>query len=368
MTISLLLLVLLYIILIVLNYKSYTDNKVNVALTIITAVLSVFMLFSAKSADLDWSETELDVSGYRTIYEVYDVLEHEDFNMYYLFYGSMYLGQLFGFSFRTWWIIMSIMAMSVICIATKIHKYSLNLFLATFMAYHEIVFYSGIKFFYGFCFFLLAYGFLFWKTTKGQLLFVLFTCLAGGFHTMYYLFLILLVKPLRKPKRFVALIVSITIIFTILMRLSGSAISFMMPFFNALDNEHVNRYTLSEVHAGFYFAVLLHLVVVFIAYSVRKYKKTNGHDSIDADTLFYTVMISLLFCPFYSVSLIFMRLITSFSLVVITASSGIMKESYHSRLLCTNLSLLYVIASYIMRMVMGSGFFQTSIVPYFDVF
>ena len=366
MTISLILLFTLYVILIVLNYKGYTDNKITVALTIITAALSVFMLCSANSADLDWSETKLDMSGYRTIYEKYDVLKHEDFKMYYLFYRSMYLGQSLGLSFRTWWTIMSILAMCTIFIACKIHRFSFNLFLATFMAYHEMIFYSGLKFFYGFCFLLLAYGFLFWRNRKGQLLFVLFTFIAGGFHLMYYFFLVLLIKPLKKPQYFVSLIVTFTIVFTIIMRLSGSTLSFLMPFFDTLDNEHINKYTAVEVHAGFYLAVLVHLVVVYIVYKVRKYKITNDIDARDADTLYYTVLISLLFCPFYSVALTFMRLITSFSLVVITACSGILEESYQSRSLCTRMSLLFVAASYLMRLVMG-GFFQTSVIPYFDV-
>lgn len=367
MTISSFILVSLYIILIVLNYKGYKDNKVNTFLTIVTVSLSTFMLFSANSADLDWSETKLDMSGYRTIYEQYDVLEHEDFNMYYMFYGSMYLGQSFGLPFRTWWMVMSILAMGVVFIATRIHKFSFNLFLATFMAYHEIVFYSGFKFFYGFCFLLLAYGFLFWRNRKGQLLFALFTCMAGGFHMMYYFFLVLLIKPIRRPKRFVGVIVTITIILTVIMQLSGSAKAFLMPFFDTLDNEHINRYTAYEINAGFYIAVLIHLVVVYIVYRIRKYKITKGFYKRDAEALYYTVLISLLFCPFYSVALTFMRLITSFSLVVITASSRILKESYQSRSLCTNMSLLFVAASYLMRLVIG-GFIQTSIIPYFDVF
>ena len=335
--------------------------------TIMTALLSTFMLFSANSAAYEWSETELDVSGYRTLYERYNVLEHEDFKMYYLFYSCMHLGQSAGIDYRIWWAIMSFLAMGVIIVACKVHKYSYNLFLAAFMAYHEMVFYSGFKFFYGFCFLLLAYGFLFSNNRRGQLLFALFTCVAGGFHMMYYFFLILLFKPRYNPQYFVSLIVGVTVIFTVLMRLSGSAISFLQPFFNAIDNDHIDKYTLVTVRSGFYLAIMIHLVVVYAVYKTRQYKIHVGKNDANVDTLYYTVLLSLLFCPFYAVALTFMRLITTFSLIVVTASSALLCDTYRTRQLCVRLSLLVVLSFYVIRILMG-GVMTTSVLPYFDVF
>lgn len=360
------LLVVFYILLIVLNYRGYIDKRTRTMLTLVTMVLSTFMLCSTNIANLDWSETELDISGYRSQFEKYDALEYDDFKMYYLFYGCMYLGQYFGLSFKLWWTIMSVLAMSVLFIACKIHGFSFNLFLATFMAYYEIVFFSGFKFFYGFCFLLLAYGFLFSKNRKRQLLFALFTCIAGGFHMMYYFFLVLLIKPFKNPKFFVGIVVIITIIFTVLMRVSGSALSFLTPFFDALDNDHINKYTSGTVHSGFYVALFIHSAVVYVAYTIRKFKIMEGTCSDDTDTLYYTVLLSLVFCPFYAVSLTFMRLITAFSLVVVTASSGLLADSYKSRVVCVRMSLLIVFAFYLMRIAFG-GFFNSSVIPYFDV-
>ena len=367
MTSAQIILVVFYILLIILNYRGFIDKRSMWVITVLTVLLSTFMLFSANSADLDWSETELDVSGYRTIYEKYDVLEHEDFKMYYMFFGSMFLGQSLGLSFRAWWAIMSCLAMCVVIISCRIHKYSLNVFLATFMAYHEMVFYSGFKFFYGFCFLLLAYGFLFTKTRKRQLLFALFTCIAGGFHMMYYFFLLLLIKPLKNPQYMVRIIVGITIIFTVLMRLSGSAMAFLQPFFNALDNDHIDKYTHFTVRSGFYLALLVHLVVVYVAYKIRQHKIREGKNDANVDTLYYTVLLSLLFCPFYAVALTFMRLITAFSLIVVTAGSTLLCDSYKSRQLCVRLSLLVVFSFYVIRILMG-GFMTTSVLPYFNVF
>lgn len=405
---------------------AYTYNKKAQILTIVTTVLSTFLLFSSNTADLDWSITELDMSGYRTLFEQYDILHHEDFKMYYIFYSCMYLGQSIGLSYRVWWAIMSILAMSVIVIACKVHKYNLNLFLATFMAYYEMVFYSGFKFFYGFCFLLLAYGFLFTKTRKRQLLFVLFTCIAGGFHMMYYFFLVLLIKPIKNPQYMVRCVVIISVITTIFMRLSGSAISFMMPFFNMFENDHINRYTVSTVNAGFYLVIFIHTVLIYIVYKFRIYeearirrvlgvqnenqssqrnlilRKKSGFSGFiqnslslknkpslrrsnilnmiwnykinkygvryaNIETLYYSVLLSLLFCPFYAVSLAFMRLITAFSLVVITASSSILNTSYESRVLCTKMSLLMVVSFYLIR-IFSIGFIEKSVIPYFDVF
>lgn len=306
------------------------------------------------------------MSGYRTVYEQYDVLEHQDFNMYYIFYGSMYLGQYYGLSFRLWWTIMSILAMIVIIWSCKIHSYSINIFFATFMAYYEMVFYSGFKFFYGFCFLLLAYGFLIRNNFLGKLLFAIFTCVAGGFHVMYYYFLVLLLSPILKSRFLMVLVMSSLFAFVALMRASDSALLFVQPFFDALDNEHINIYTQATVHFGFYIALFIHLMVVYIAYVIRKHTLEKGGDSVMANIIFNTVLFSLLFVPFYTVALTFMRLITAFSLVVICAGSSVIADTYKSRLLYVKLSLLIVISFHLLKIITG-GFWDTAIVPYFDV-
>ena len=181
-----------------------------------------------------------------------------------------------------------------------------------------------------------------------------------------YFFLILLIKPFKNPKSFVGLVVIITVIFTVLMRVSGTALSFLTPFFDALDNEHINKYTEGTVHSGFYVAVLIHSAVVYVAYTIRKCKLMDGSCSTDTDTLYYTVLLSLVFCPFYAVSLTFMRLITAFSLVVVTAGSGLLANSNKSRVLCVKLTLFVVFTFYLMRIAFG-GFFYSSVIPYFDV-
>ena len=363
---GLIVLVFFYIFLIIRNYRGYATNKTTVLLTMITAALSIFMLCSSNTADLDWSEVQLDMSGYRTIYEKYNAFEYRDSEMYYLFYGCMHLGQYYEISYRTWWAIMSVLAMSVIFIACRVHKYNFNLFLATFLAYHEMVFFSGFKFFYGFCFMLLAYGFLLRDNLKGKLLFILFTCVAGGFHMMYFFYLLLLFKSVFKS-RFL-LVVFLFLLFSLisLMRVSDSALSFLQPFFDALDNEHINNYTLVAVHFSFYLSLAIHLVVVFVAYSIRKSAIQSGNNTKAADVLFNTVLLSLFFCPFYTIALTFLRLITAFSLIVITAGSTVLADSYKSRLLCVKLSLLIVISFHILKIITG-GFWDTAIVPYFDV-
>lgn len=337
-----------------------------VLLVLLTIVLSTYMLFSNNLADLDWSVTQLDMSGYRTVYEQYDVLEHQDFNMYYIFYSSMYLGQYYGLSFRLWWTIMSILAMIVIVLSCKIHNYSINIFFATFMAYYEMVFYSGFKFFYGFCFLLLAYGFLLRNNYLGKLLFVIFTCVAGGFHVMYYYFLVLLLSPILKSRFLLVIVMSSLFAFVALMRASDSALSFVQPFFDALDNEHINIYTQATVHFGFYIALFIHLMVVYVAYAIRKQTLQKGGDSLMANVLYNTVLFSLVFVPFYTVALTFMRLITAFSFVVICAGSSMLVKSYKSRTLCVKLSLLMVFSFYLIRIITG-GFFDTAVLPYFDV-
>ena len=361
-------LIAVYIVGIIKNYKIFTRNQPANVLTFCTLLLLFFLLCGSNTASLDWEDTGLDMSGYKMIYERYDALEHPDFKMYYIFYSCMHIGQHFGIPFRMWWQIMTFLALSVIIIACRIHKYSINFFMASFMSYHIFMFYSGFKFFYGFCFALLAFGFLLNNSKKGRLLFALFTCIAGGFHMMYYFFLILLIKPSKRPEIFVKTIISITVVFTILMRISGSATAFLGPFFNVLDNDHINGYTAVNVNLGFYIPIIIHVTMVYLAYKARLYCIRKGTLTSAMETLYYSSILSLIFCPFYAVALTFMRLITAFSLVVITSMSAILKDSVESRSLCQRMSLIMASTFLFMKFISGAmGFINSSVIPFFNV-
>ena len=360
--------ILIYILLIIANYNAYKQGKDSYALSVLTGIVATLLLFSSNVASFDWSETELDLSGYRTIYEQYDVLEHPDFNMYFIFYGIMYLCQNMGMSFFTWWAVMSIIGMSVIAIACRVHKFNYNLFLASFMAYYEFAYYSGFKFFYGFCFFLLAYGFLLRDEKFAKLKYILFLLIACGFHSMYYYFFLFLIRPKKNPKYFVGAIAIASVIFTILIRLSGSAMSFLAPFFNMLDNEHINKYTVLNVNLGFYLPIFLQVVMIYIAVKIRRYRDFVGLPKQATDALYYTSILSLVFCPFYALALTFSRLQSAFSLVLITANS-IHVTSRAGRTLNTNMSILMVAAFWLNIIVSGlQGFIGHSVIPFFDIF
>lgn len=365
------LLVIAYIYTIIRNYQVFINNKKAKCFLLLAAAFSTFMLCGSHAANLDWEVTELDVSGYRTLYEQYDILDYHEFSMYPIFYGCMYVGQTLGISYRMWWAVMSVLAMSVIFFSCKIHKYSFSLCLATFMSYYEIVFYSGFKFFYGFCFLLLAYGFLIRNTRKGQLLFSLCTLIACGFHVMYFLFFILLIKPLKRPKTFVSFLVAITLTMTVMMRLGGSVAPFITPFLSIIDNEHVTLYTQGTVRLGFYVAVIINLTLIYAVYKIRQYKVHNKSNTPFIDSFYYSTLLSILYFPLYAVGLTFMRLLTAFSLVVITASSSLLQETKQSRLLCAKMSGVVVLTFWLMQFLtnIGStrGFFETSLIPFFNV-
>lgn len=362
------LLIFLYISLIFANYHSFQVGRKYGPLLLFTVCLATMLLFSSNVARFDWEDVGLDMSGYRTIYEQYDVLEHPDFKMYYIFYSLMYIGQLFGLSYYSWWMVMSIMAMIVLVIACKVHRFNFQLFLVSFMIYHEFVFYSGFKFFYGFCFFLLAFGYLMQDSQHGRLKYILCLCLAGGFHTMYYFYLLFLIKPKKNPEQFVKTIAVFSIVFTILMRISGSAITFLAPFFDMLDNEHINKYTELNVNMGFYLPIALQAVIIYIASKMRKYRIQKGINDNAADTIYYSAILSLVFCPFFALALTFMRLQTAFSLLLITANTYNIKE-ISGRLLCGKMALLMVFSFWLILIVDGlEGFINNSVLPIFDVF
>lgn len=364
-------LLLIYMCLIVSNFYTYKRGYSSVILTLITAALSTILLFSSNVADLDWSQTELDISGTRMLYEGLEVNNHEEYNTYFLFYRCMYLGQILGISFRGWWAIMSVIMMIVVFLACKVHNYSYNLFLATFMIFYEPLFFGGLKSFYAFCFFILAYGFLLKNTRNGRLLFILFNLIASGFHIMFYLFFFFLIRPSSRPKFLVNTIVSLTIIITIIIRLSGSAQSFIAPFVAALDNEHIAAYTtLNSVGLGFYAALFLHLLTIYIVYRIRNFQINSiGKPSVICSTLFDTALLSVVFCPLYAVALTFMRYITFYSFAAIIAGSCVLNDNYKSRTFCLRMTLLMVVTSYIIRGAIGfSGLVESCIIPFFDVF
>lgn len=361
-------LIFIYAVIVILNYYKYKTGESKAILTAITTVFSVFMLCATNVANYDWSVTEADLSGYRTIYELYDIPEHEDYNLYFIFYRLLDFGHSIGISFRTWWEIMSVLAMTVIIIACKIHKYNFNLFLATFMAYYEIVFYTGLKFFYGFCFLLLAFGFLLRNTRKDRIIYALIVFIAAGFHVMYWLFLLLLLKPQKRPKVFVYSIVIISVLMLIISRFNSSALHFIGSYLSGSENEHIAGINGAVViRAGLYIVLFVHLLTIYLVYQVREYIIKNGKKTEQLDTLFYSVLVSLLLSPLYTIGFTFMRYITAFSLVAITACSSFMDDSYNSRRFCMRVSLALVAALHLIRIIIG-GFYTTEAKQFFDIF
>lgn len=364
--------IILYFVVIFFNLRYYTTGKSNIILTIISSVIATLFLCGSNIAFSDNYVGELDISSYRNEYESLNFLESIDFPLYYLFFYSNHIGQTIGLTFAQWWLLMSASSIGVIYLSCRIHKYNYNLVIACFMAYYEIVFYSGLKFYYGFCFLLLAYGFLLKDNIKNKLLYAFFVCVAGGFHVMYYAFLILLFRINSNSSKFVKLLIFGVIISTIIMRVGGSVMSFMKPIFDALNNDHINTYVDEAVGNGFYIALILEVIMIYIPYRIKKEKERIGRSTIITKNYYYTVLLTLIFCPFYAVSLIFVRLITSFSLVVISACSIEMMGTPRSRQISLRLALMmvfaYIFKQLILDVTIGNySFYENSIKPFFNI-
>jgi len=336
-----------------------------------TAIVSTVLLFSSNAANVDYSDNELDISGTKGLYEHYSIKEYYEYNMYIIYYRSMYLAQTLGLSFKMWWVIMSIIAMSVVYYACKIHRYNYNLFLATFLAYYEFIFYSGFKFFYGFCFFLLAFGFLLRNTPKGRFAFAVLNLIATGFHVMYFLFFFFLIKPIKRPQFVVKIVVIVSILLTVLARSKGSAILSLVPMIHTKGGELSGTLADTELtvtQLGFYLPVFIHSVTLYIAFRVRKFLIKENKLTNAFDTLYYMVLISLIFCPLYNIGMTFMRYITAFSFVVILACSIVLNDTSKSRRFCFKMSMLLLLSFYCVRIVSGAqGFYKYLIGPFFDV-
>lgn len=359
------LIVCIYLALAFCNYNEYKAGKTNRFIVLLSFALLLFMM-----CRYSYVENNYDLSNYYRQYLYQNPMEDQNFGFYYLFFSLMRLGQILGLSFQTWWYLLTILSFILIVIALKLNRSNIHLWLIFFMLYFVFAFYTGLKFYYGFCVFLIGYLFLVRGGKRNKLLYVIFTCLAGGFHVMYYAYLILLFlnskasEDIRKNK-LIKIIAGVSIVLTIFFRINGSASSFFSAIFAQMETDKFDTYLSLKTGMGFYLPVVLHLSVLLFVWKSRKIISYESEDFGIVNSILFTSLLIVAFYPLFLISTVFMRIVSAFSLAAITAV-GIDSEErflYQRRgfVMAANWILVTI---YFIKFVIGLTW-ELSVVPFF---
>lgn len=354
----------IYIILTFLNFISYNNGERNKKLVIIS-LLFVSILMCGTYGIYDGSS--YDLSNYRAQYEVYNPLEDDNFWNYYIFNICMRIGQICHLTFTQWWALMTIGSLYLICNVIKRFNLNIHLFLLVFMLYYLFNFYTGLKAYYGFCFFLLAFGFLTRDGVKNKLLYILFILIAGGFHMMYYMFLIFTVidnnHQFYTSNKFIRIICIISIFASILLRLSGSATRVLQQVFSFMENEKIDAYTALSTNLSFYFLVGMQLLTLYYIWSYSRLHSNDKSVQVNQQVLLIAGYLTVLFYPLFMLSMTFGRLTTTFSFLAIIYSG---KNSYCYKVALRRRILMpaaFILMGYYFQQFVIGNMFNNSILP-----
>ena len=319
--------VILYLSAILINIFLARSGKKS---SIFTYVCYVFILILCCST----SYTEQhDLRNYYVLYNYRDLMKEDTFGLYYLFYYTMIIGRSLKFTFEVWWTFTTGIALLVIIHALKVNKMNPHVFLSFFMMYFVFNFSAGLKFFYGFAFLFLGFGYLIRGGKRSKLYFVICVCIAGGLHFMYYAYLIFCIirkdeqknsQLFNKKNKFTKAVVIASLIISAYLRINNSANSFLQSIFSIFDSEHIDVYLGLSTGLGFMIPVVMHLTTLLFTIIYRKQcMRSSAISNNSVNVLVYSNILLIIFYPLFMISTTFMRLITCMSMVSLGTSGYI---------------------------------------------
>lgn len=356
----------IYLSMILINLGIYLSGKKSYVIVILT---SVFLFFLMSGHEYTGEGDAIDFLGYYRGYTLYNELPQTDFWYYYLFNIFQKIGHLLSLNFYQWWALMTILALTFIFVTIKKRRLNPHLFLFFFMIYHVFLFYGGLKFFYGFCIYQYAFSFLLTGESKDKKKYIVWTLIAGGFHIMYYIFLIFIFVDPQKKKRVMKWFATFMIIFTGINFLSGSNLVFIQNFINSLESERLTIYFSGRTNLGFLLPIGIHILTTYYTYYYRKIiysLNLNKNIKIYSDYLFYINLMAIIFYPLFLVALTFMRLLTSLSITTII-STGFYQHKFNQmeKLKLLGCGLLIIALFYFINVYL-SGYWEKTMLPFFD--
>jgi|GEM_PF-7063686 len=346
----------------------YLNKKKSYLFVYITSILLFFLMSGYKFAG---EGDAMDFYGYWYGYTKFEILEIKNFWFYYLFYTSERIGIYLSLNFYQWWALMTALSLTFLISSIRKRKYNPHLFLFYFMIYYVFLLYGGLKFFYGFCLFQYAITFLIKGEKGGKRKFIIVTLLAGGFHVMYYMFLVLAIIDLKiKNREFLIKVISIiSIIFSALVLLTGrNLLDSIQVIVDSIENDKLSSYFSLRTRWGFLLPIGVHVLTVLYSFIYRNIVKKYNQEKwyFYANTLFYVNLIAVVFYPLFMIALTFMRLLTSLSLTTIIASGYRQEYFSKSDRLKLLLSGLMIISLYYYINIYLGGYIDKTVLPFFD--
>lgn len=361
-------LIIIYIIFAIGHLFFYLYNKRSYLFVFLTSIFIFFLMSGHKYVG---NGDALDFLSYWSDYTNFEILELKDFWFYYLFYLSERIGIYLSLNFYQWWAAMTALSLIFIISSIKKREYNPHLFFFFFLIYYVFLFYGGLKFFYGFCLFQYALTFLLKGEKKGTLKFILITLLAGGFHVMYYIFLILALVNLKKKyrKNLIKIIIIISLTISLFTILTGRKfLDFIQVAIDSFENERLSTYADLRTNLGFLLPIGIHILTTLFSFIYRDIVKKYNQDKwyFYANTLFYVNLIAIVFYPLFMITLTFMRLLTALSLTTIIAS-GYRQEYFNKkdRLKLLLSGFMIICLYYFINMYLG-GYIEKTVLPFFD--
>ena len=361
-------LIVIYIFFTITHLFLYLNKRKSYLFVFVTAIF-LFLLMSGH--EYVGNGDAIDFLGYWRGYTEFESLIRLDFWFYYLFYWSEIIGKYLSLTFYQWWAVMTALSLSFIIWTIKKRKYNPHFFFFFFMIYYVFIFYTGLKFFYGFCLFQYGLTFLLKREKGDKFKFILFTLLAGGFHFMYYIFLVLLIVDLKRKKRknLLKTLVVFSVIVVLFNLLSGRGLlNSLQSRIDSLDNARLSSYFSLRTNWGFMLAIGIHVLTTIYAFRYRSIvrKHDQGKWYFYVDTLLYVNLIAIIFYPLFMIALTFMRLLTSLSLTTIISS--IYGQEYFNKTDRFKLLIsgILIICLYFYINIYLNGVFDTGVLPFFD--
>ena len=355
----------IYIILIIINILLFINKKVSKIVLGITVLLLFFLMSGYKYIG---NGDSIDFLAYLDGYNNFEESSQVDFLFYYLFYLSQYITISLSLDFYQWWAVMTVLMLSVILFTLRNSKFNPHQFFVYFMIFYVFIFFCWLKFYFGFVFLLFAFSFLVRGRKFDKLKFLLLVLIAGGFHAMYYVFLVFIVVD-QKTQKLIKTAAILSISLSIAIILTNNNFNLLQAIIDFIGNWRISYYFSDRTNRGFLIPMGIHVLTLIYTYNYRKYLlAVNSEKStkIYVDALLFSNILAIIFYPLFIVSLVFMRIITAFSLVSITLS-GFRQELIpnNKRLFLLGIGLMIVFA-YSFYYLYVEDYWIKTYVPFFD--
>ena len=248
----------------------------------------------------------------------------QDEILYFLFYFTQSIAKFFMLTYYQWWAVMT--AVSLYLVSKIIRAFSLNShYCLLFFSFYVLALYTGLKYYYGFCLFLLALNYFIRDRRGDNLRFIACILLAGAMHAMYYLFLLFLFAKNKIVKPFnLMVIMSLLLLFTVFVdrNLLLGMLSPILLIVSAEINVTRDIYFLDSTNYGFIIPLVLH--VVTLVYSLVYYKLSLSQKNIsiqaEAKMLYEFNVMGCILYPLFFYAVTFTRYITVMALASVFIS------------------------------------------------